>query len=73
MTKVPHRVAFFVWKAAIGEILTVDNLHRRHIMIMIGVVCVNIVGSQLIICFNVTEQPRCGGPCPCVSCGICSK
>ena len=34
MTKVPHRVAFFVWKAAIGEILTVDNLHRRHIMII---------------------------------------
>ena len=27
--KIPKRVAFFVWKIALGRILTLDNLMRR--------------------------------------------
>ena len=33
-TKVPQRVAFFVWTVALGRILTVDKLGRRHIVII---------------------------------------
>lgn len=33
-TKLPTKVAFFVWTAALGNILTVDNLHRHHIIIV---------------------------------------
>jgi hypothetical protein len=36
--KVPRRVAFFVWMAAWGNILTCDNLHRRDI-VMVGWCC----------------------------------
>ena len=32
--KVPPRVAFFVWTAALGKILTADNLRRRGIIIV---------------------------------------
>ena len=30
-TGAPPRVAFFVWAAALGRILTTDNLRRRHV------------------------------------------
>jgi hypothetical protein len=32
--KVPSRVAFFVWTATLGKILTSDNLHKRNIIVM---------------------------------------
>ena len=32
-SKVPPRVAFFSWTAALGKILTTDNLWKRHIMV----------------------------------------
>lgn len=32
--KLPTKVAFFVWTAALGNILTVDNLRRHHIIIV---------------------------------------
>jgi hypothetical protein len=32
--KAPKRVAFFVWIAALGKILTHDKLHRRHIVVV---------------------------------------
>jgi hypothetical protein len=32
--KAPPRVAFFVWTAALGKILTLDNLQKRNIMVM---------------------------------------
>jgi len=32
--KVPKRVAFFVWTAALGKILTHDNLRRRGIVVV---------------------------------------
>uniref|UniRef100_A0A2N9HEZ0 Reverse transcriptase zinc-binding domain-containing protein n=1 Tax=Fagus sylvatica TaxID=28930 RepID=A0A2N9HEZ0_FAGSY len=33
-TNAPPRVAFFVWVAAMGCILTIDNLRRRHVMVI---------------------------------------
>jgi hypothetical protein len=33
-TKVPPRVRFFVWTAAMDRILTVQNLRRRHVMVI---------------------------------------
>jgi hypothetical protein len=33
-TNAPPRVAFFVWVAALGRILTIDNLRRRHVMVL---------------------------------------
>uniref|UniRef100_A0A2N9H5P7 Reverse transcriptase domain-containing protein n=1 Tax=Fagus sylvatica TaxID=28930 RepID=A0A2N9H5P7_FAGSY len=32
--KVPTRVAFFTWTAALGKILTVDNLRKRRVVIV---------------------------------------
>jgi hypothetical protein len=32
--KVPNRVAFFTWTAALGKILTIDNLRRRKVIIL---------------------------------------
>uniref|UniRef100_A0A2N9G614 Uncharacterized protein n=1 Tax=Fagus sylvatica TaxID=28930 RepID=A0A2N9G614_FAGSY len=33
-TNAPPRVAFFVWVAAMGRILTTDNLRRRHVIVL---------------------------------------
>jgi hypothetical protein len=33
-SKAPPRVAFFVWTAALGSILTTDNLRRRHVIVL---------------------------------------
>ena len=33
-SKVPPRVAFFIWSPALGKILTIDNLRRRRVTIM---------------------------------------
>jgi hypothetical protein len=32
--KVPLRVSFFVWTATLGKILTLDNLHKRGIIVV---------------------------------------
>jgi hypothetical protein len=32
--KAPSRVAFFVWTAALGKILTIDNLRKRQLIIL---------------------------------------
>ena len=32
--KVPSRVAFFVWIAVLGNILTINNLHKRKVWIL---------------------------------------
>jgi hypothetical protein len=37
-TKVPLRVALFVWSAALRQILTMDNLRKRPSLWLIGVV-----------------------------------
>jgi hypothetical protein len=33
-SRAPPRVAFFVWTAALGKIMTIDNLQKRHVLIM---------------------------------------
>ena len=33
-SKVPPRVAFFSWIAALGKILTMDNFWKRHIVVL---------------------------------------
>uniref|UniRef100_A0A2N9FMZ6 Uncharacterized protein n=1 Tax=Fagus sylvatica TaxID=28930 RepID=A0A2N9FMZ6_FAGSY len=33
-TRTPPRVAFFVWAAALGRILTIDNLRKRHVIVI---------------------------------------
>jgi hypothetical protein len=33
-TKVPLKVAFFAWAAGLGKILTVDNLRKRHVIVI---------------------------------------
>ena len=33
-SKVPPRVAFFSWTAALGKILTIDNLWKRHLVVL---------------------------------------
>jgi hypothetical protein len=35
-TKVPLRVAFFAWTAALGKILTLDNIRKRGIVVING-------------------------------------
>ena len=32
--KIPFRVAFFVWSAALGKCLTIDNLRKRKVQIL---------------------------------------
>ena len=48
-SKVPSRVAFFSWTAALGKILTIDNLWKRHFLFWIGAVCAKNGASQWII------------------------
>lgn len=33
-SKVPPRVAFFPWTAALGKILTTDNFQNRHLVVL---------------------------------------
>uniref|UniRef100_A0A2N9IMT1 Reverse transcriptase zinc-binding domain-containing protein n=1 Tax=Fagus sylvatica TaxID=28930 RepID=A0A2N9IMT1_FAGSY len=33
-SRAPPRVAFFVWTATLGRILTIDNLRRRNVMVL---------------------------------------
>ena len=34
MQNVPSRVVFFVWTAAFGTVLTIDNLHKKKVLIL---------------------------------------
>ena len=53
-TKALPRVAFFVWAAALGHILTTDNLRRRHLLCSIGAICIRkVVNLSLIFYFIV--------------------
>jgi hypothetical protein len=33
-SKAPPRVAFFVWTAVLGKILTLNNLRKKNIIVM---------------------------------------
>lgn len=50
-TKAPLKAAFFVWAVFLGKILTIDNLRKNHIIV---VVCSKRVGRQMTIyCYEV--------------------
>ncbi|XP_028077120.1 uncharacterized protein LOC114279114 [Camellia sinensis] len=59
VSSVPSKVAFFVWTAVSGRILTIDNLVRRnHILVNWCCMCcadVKIVGHLLIHCLVVSR------------------
>ena len=45
-SKVPPQVAFFSWTAALGKILTIDNLWKRGTLLFLsGVLCAKGVGN----------------------------
>ena len=46
-SKVPSRVALFVWTAALENILTIDNLRKRQIFDFGLVLYVKEMGNQL--------------------------
>jgi hypothetical protein len=48
--KAPPRVAFFIWSAAWGKILTCDNLMRIGYTMAGGVVCANVSMKLWTIC-----------------------
>jgi hypothetical protein len=35
-TKIPSSVAFYAWLAALGKILTINNLKKRHVIVQEG-------------------------------------
>ena len=37
-SKIPPRVAFFSWTATLGQILTIDNLWNKGILLWIGAI-----------------------------------
>lgn len=43
--KVPTKIAFFTWTAALGKVLTIDNLHSIRFVLMIGAICVGELGK----------------------------
>ena len=34
MSKIPYRVAFFIWSAALGKILMIDNLRKENVWLL---------------------------------------
>ena len=50
----PSRVAFFIWIAALGKILKIDNLQKRicDFWFWIGFICVNATGNFFTIFYS---------------------
>ena len=40
--KIPSRVVFFVWTAALGKCLMIDNLRKGRFGYWIGVICASV-------------------------------
>jgi len=55
--KAPTRVAFFVWSAALGNILTHDNLRKRNVIVMEWCCLCKKSGSLLITCCFTARSP----------------
>jgi len=51
-TKVPLRVSFFAWSADLRKILTMDNLRKRHIIVVDRCCCVRGMCSLWTIFFS---------------------
>jgi hypothetical protein len=60
--EVPPRVAFFVWTATLGKILTLDNLRKRNIIVMEWCFMCKIPGESIdhlfLHCMVATELWR---------------
>jgi hypothetical protein len=56
--KAPPTVAFFVWMAALGKILTLDNLQKRNIMVEWCYICKQCGKStyHLLLYFEVEHE-----------------
>jgi hypothetical protein len=59
-TKAPPRVAFFVWTAARGKILTLDNLRRRGMVVVNRCWLCESDGKSVDHFFIVGLQGLCG-------------
>jgi hypothetical protein len=55
--KAPTRVAFFVWSAALGKILTHDNLRKRNVVVIEWCCMCKKNESLLIICYFTAKSP----------------
>lgn len=49
--KPPSKVAFFAWKAALRKILTMNNLTKRHFIVMGCRMCKKSEQLLIIFCF----------------------
>ena len=59
--KIPSRVSFFVWTAALGKCLTIDNLRKERFGYWIGATCASVMVNRLIIFFFIVRlQWICG-------------
>jgi hypothetical protein len=45
-TPAPPREIFFVWSAALGKILTLDNLKKRHVIVMVHLPFLVFIGGE---------------------------
>jgi hypothetical protein len=60
--KVPPRVAFFFWTAALGKILTVDNLRKRGLILVEWCCLCKQSGEVSITCCCIALMCRNIGP-----------
>ena len=51
--KIPKRLSFFLWTAARGGILTIDNLVKKNLPFLIGVAYVNVMRKLWITIYYV--------------------
>ncbi len=57
-SKVPSRVAFFIWTAALGMILTTDNLRKQRVIILDWCCMSKSSGESEIICLCTAQLLR---------------
>ena len=53
--KILSKVAFFVWTAALGKCLTIDNLRKRNFAFWIGVICASVIVKLLSIFSSIAR------------------
>uniref|UniRef100_A0A7N2L766 Reverse transcriptase zinc-binding domain-containing protein n=1 Tax=Quercus lobata TaxID=97700 RepID=A0A7N2L766_QUELO len=55
--KIPSRVAFFVWTAALGKCLTIDNLRKRKGRMILAHLCDEPKGLKTNMCMSLLYLP----------------
>uniref|UniRef100_A0A2N9HX34 Reverse transcriptase domain-containing protein n=1 Tax=Fagus sylvatica TaxID=28930 RepID=A0A2N9HX34_FAGSY len=56
-TRAPPRVAFFVWAAALGRIFTIDNLRKRHVIVIDWCYMCKGCGESIAISYCIAWLP----------------